>query len=97
MNTYKTSDGTRLKQSTIDSRIKNAKSKKISLMQDQFGYVFCEKCGVSNGTFIDCSHDISVKECKETGRTELAFDVNNITMLCRKCHEEKDKLNVQWT
>lgn len=92
MNSYSTSDGSRLKQSVIDSLIKKAKAAKIREMQDEYGYVFCEECNISNGTYLDCSHDISVKEAKESGRTELAFDVNNITIRCRKCHNKHDKL-----
>ena len=94
MNSYKCSDGSRLKQSTIDRLITKAKANKVRNQFEDHGYNFCEKCGISNGTYIDCSHDISVKECKENGRTELAFDVNNITMLCRGCHQIKDKLKL---
>lgn len=96
MNSYSTSDGSRLKQSVIDRLITKAKAEKVRQQFEDYGYNFCEKCGISNGTYIDCSHNISVKEAKETGRTELAFDVNNITMLCRSCHQKKDKLNLSF-
>ena len=96
MNSYATSDGSRLKQSTIDNLIRKAKAEKVREQFEEHGYNFCEKCGRSNGTYIDCSHNISVKECKETGQTELAFSTDNITMLCRPCHQKKDKLNTQW-
>ena len=92
MNSYSTSDGSRLKQSVIESLIKKAKAEKLRQMQDEYGYIFCEVCGISNGTYLDCSHDISVKEAKESGCTELAFDVNNITIRCRKCHQIHDGL-----
>lgn len=95
MNSYSTSDGTRLKQSVIDSLITKAKKQKLENQFNEFGYNFCEECGISNGTYLDCSHNESVKSCKENGRTEKAFDVNNITILCRKHHQEKDKLNIQ--
>lgn len=92
MNSYQCSDGTRLKQSVIERLIRKAKAEKVRQQFDEFGYNFCEECKVSNGTYLDCSHNVSVKKAKEEGRTELCFDVDNITMLCRKCHQKKDKL-----
>ena len=92
MNSYECSNGTRLKQSVIDRLITKAKAQKVREQFEDYQHNFCEECGISSGTYIDCSHDISVKEAKESGRTELCFDVNNITMLCRKCHQIKDKL-----
>jgi hypothetical protein len=92
MNTYECSDGSRLKQSVIERLITKAKAQKVRQQFDEHGYNFCEDCKISSGTYIDCSHDVSVKKAKETSRTELCFDVNNITMLCRKCHQIKDKL-----
>jgi predicted HNH restriction endonuclease len=92
VNSYKCSDGSRLKQSVIERLISKAKAQKVKQQFEDSGYNFCEQCGISNGTYIDCSHNVSVKESKETGRTELSFDVNNITMLCRNCHKIKDKL-----
>lgn len=92
MNSYRTSDGSRLKQSVIESLIKKAKAAKLQQQWDESGYNFCEDCGISSGTYLDCSHDISVKKAKESGRTELCFDVNNITIRCRKCHQTHDGL-----
>lgn len=96
MNSYKTSNGERIKQSVIDSLIRKAKAEKVRQQFDEHGYNFCENCGISNGTYIDVSHRISVKEAKETGRTELCYDVNNLDMLCRSCHQKRDKLNIQF-
>lgn len=92
MNTYECSDGTRLKKSVIDSLVRKAKEQKLRQFVDENGYVFCEECKVSNAFKFDCSHDLSVKKCQENGTTELAFDVNNISILCRKCHQIKDQL-----
>ncbi|WP_233901399.1 hypothetical protein [Tenacibaculum piscium] len=64
---------------------------------DEYGYNFCENCKRSNGTYIDCSHDVSVKKAKEIGKTELCFSVDNITMLCRDCHKKKDGLSLGWS
>jgi hypothetical protein len=93
MNTYKCSDGTRLKQSVIERLITKAKKEKIRQQFDEHGYNFCQQCGVSNGTYLDCSHIVSVKKAKENGNTELCFDVENIDILCRKHHKDRDKLN----
>ena len=93
MNSYSTSSGERLNQSTIDNLIRKAKAKKLQNHLDEFGYIFCEKCKKSGGSYFDCSHNISVKKCKENGETEKAFDVDNITILCRSCHQKNDKLN----
>lgn len=92
MNSYKTSDGSRLKQSTIDRLITKAKGEKLREQYENHGYNFCEVCGRSSGTYLDCSHIESVKSCKENGRTEKAFDVSNIRVLCRLCHQKHDKL-----
>ena len=92
MNTYQTSNGERIKQSVIDRLIRKAKAEKLRQQFDEHGYNFCEECGISSGVYLDCSHDISVKEAKESSRTELCWDVENITILCRKHHQIKDKL-----
>lgn len=92
MNSYKTSNGERIKQSVIESLVRKAKAEKVRQQIDEHGYNFCEECGVSSGTYLDCSHTESVKSCKENGRTEKAFDVNNLRILCRRCHQIHDKL-----
>ena len=92
-NTYSTSGGTRLTRSQIESRIRAAKSTVIDRQLLSHGYNFCEECGVnaSGGEPLDCAHDVSVKECLESGRAELAYDTMNIEVLCRPCHRKKDK------
>lgn len=92
MNSYSCSDGTRLKQSVIDSLIRKAKEQKLREQFDEHRYNFCEDCNISNGTYLDCSHNKSVKKCKEDGETELAFSVSNITIRCRSCHQKHDNL-----
>ena len=97
MNTYKCSNGDRLRKSVVDSLIRKAKGEKVRQQYEENGYNHCESCGISNGTYLDCSHDIPVKKCQEEGKTELAFDVENITILCRECHQKKDGLNLKWS
>ena len=86
MTTYKTSNGKRINKSVIDLRVKNAKQIKLSLM-DGF---FCQYCGTT-GYRLDMSHKISVKECQESGRSEIAYDLDNLELLCRSCHMEFEK------
>ena len=95
MNTYRCSDGTRLSQSQIETRIRVAKSNLIKNQLEQYGYNFCEDCKQNDCKPIDCSHNISVKEAKETGRTELCFSLSNLKLRGRKCHQIKDGLNIQ--
>lgn len=103
-NKFSTSTGERVTKSVIDKRVHEAKALKIEQMLDEHGYIFCEEededgnvCGknTSAGDPIDCSHTISVKECQESGRSELAWAVSNIKMRCRTCHARRDKLNIQ--
>jgi 5-methylcytosine-specific restriction endonuclease McrA len=98
MNTYSTSDGKRFTQSQIDRKIHQAKAEALRLQYEDHGYNFCEECGNNGtGTRLDCSHDISVKKAKENGQSEHAWNPVNITILCRTCHQEKDKLNLKFT
>ena len=90
MNYYKTSNGSHVAKSVVDYRIRESKKKKKEQFLKEHGYIFCEECGRSSGTFFDTSHDISVDECQNTGRTELAWDINNLTYRCRDCHNKHD-------
>lgn len=74
-------------------RLKKALEKQF----DNYGYNFCEDCGHNgSGTRLDCSHDISVKKAKEEGKTEQCWNVGNIVIRCRICHQIKDKNNIQF-
>ena len=91
MNTYKTSTGERLSKSVIDARVRKAKKEKIDEQFGEHGYNFCEDCKRSAGVYLDCSHDVSVDQCQKQGKSELAYDTNNITIRCRDCHRKHDK------
>ena len=95
MNHYKTSTGESVSQSTIDYRITEAKRDFLENHLHEHGYYFCEECGKSSGVILDCSHDISVKKAKENRMTEQCWNIKNLTLLCRECHQEKDGLNIQ--
>lgn len=92
MNTYKTSSGERISKSIIDARVRKAKKQKIDNQFEECGYNFCEDCGRSSGVYLDCSHDSSVDQCQKQGKSELAYDVDNLTIRCRFCHKKHDKM-----
>ncbi|MDB9801096.1 hypothetical protein OAB94_01840 [Flavobacteriaceae bacterium] len=96
MGSFKTSQGLRLETHHIDRLMRKAKENKIERMVYEHGYVFCEDCNRSGGVRIDCSHQISVKEAKESGRAELCYDVTNLKMLCRECHQKLDGLDLKF-
>lgn len=97
MNFYKTSTGEKFTTEQIESKMKFAKAKALEKQFNEYDYNFCEQCGRNAlGTRLDCSHDISVKKAKENGQSEQCWNVGNITILCRECHQKKDKLNIQF-
>lgn len=87
----KTSHGERISSAECDSLIREAKQTKLDEFYSEHGYYFCEECGRSEGR-IDCSHTIGVGKAKATGRTELCWDVENIKLRCRECHQKLDRL-----
>lgn len=96
MNSYNLSNGERIKKTVIDSRVKKAKEQVLDNQLIEFGYNFCVNCKRSTGVYLDCSHIVSVKDCQEMGKSELAYDVNNIEVLCRNCHKKIDKLYLKF-
>ena len=96
MNYFKTTTGERVSKATIDKNVHKAKAEKLALQLNKFGYNFCESCGQSTGTRLDCSHDQSVNDCQRDGKAELAWDIENITIRCRGCHQKKDGLDLQF-
>lgn len=96
MNHYTDSKGNKVSKSTIDRLVRQCKERKLEQMQDEHGYIFCEECGTSNSR-LDCSHTISVDQCQKNSsiNLELAWDVKNIRILCRTCHQEQDKLYIR--
>lgn len=77
-NTYLCSNGERVNQRQINSRLSKAKKGFIER------YV-CESCGKNQGT--DWSHTISQKRCKELHATELIWTEANGSWDCRECHQ----------
>ena len=82
MSSYYLSNGTKLSKSKIDSLVlKSKKEKRLNF--EGYG---CEHCKRSDQMFYDTSHIISVKECQEMRKSEIAYDVKNLELLCRNCH-----------
>lgn len=97
MGTYKLSNGDRITQKELDRKIRLAKKQKLSDWVISKGYPYCSVCERNDCQPIDMAHTISVKECKESGRSELAFDPRNIWPVGRKCHQKQDGLALQWS
>lgn len=96
-NTYRTSSGEKFTTAQVESKMRVAKAAALEKQYDEFDYNFCEECGRNaSNTRLDCSHDISVKKAKENGQTEQCWNIGNITILCRGCHQKKDGLNTQF-
>ena len=96
MNSYRLSNGEYIKKSVIDARVRMAKCDKLNIQLVNEGFNSCEDCGQSTGTYLDCAHIESVKSCQENGRSEKAYDVDNIRILCRKHHQEYDGLDLKF-
>lgn len=95
MNHYQTSSGERVSKKEIDKRTSEAKKQKLQEQFDEHGYNFCQECFRNDCLPLDCSHEISVDEAQKSGRSELAWDVTNIKIRGRNCHQRFDKLNTQ--
>ncbi len=92
MGSYSDSEGNRWTQQQIDRKVRQAKEQKLNEFFNTHGYYVCEDCCRNDCKPIDCSHDISVDKCKKDGKTELAWDVENITLRGRRCHMKHDKM-----
>jgi hypothetical protein len=86
MNTYQTSTGERVTKSVIDRKVREAKKMKLQSQIRNRGFNYCEVTGLTRGQYLDCSHIISVDQCQKSGRSEIAWDLDNIQVLCRSEH-----------
>ena len=87
----KTSSGNRITTEETNARIKIAKAQKLFEIELEYGYHFCEDCRTNSGR-IDLSHTIGIGKAKQDGMTELCWDVSNIKLRCRDCHNKLDRL-----
>jgi len=97
MNYYKTSDGKRVSKTFIDGQVKKAKEAKIHKHMQLYGYMFCTECRRNDCKPIDCAHIVSVDECQKTGRSELAWDLDNIKIIGRSHHQKMDGLDLKFS
>ncbi len=102
-----TSTGETLTRAEFNRRVNEAKEKKIQDQLNRFDFNFCEDCskegriskiriGGIDFDFLDSSHEISVKECIELGRAELAYNIDYLTIRCRYHHRIFDKSNLKF-
>ena len=95
-NSYRLSNGDRITKSQIDARVKKAKAIVLDNQMKDYGFNFCEVCQRSSGVRLSCSHIVSTKTCQEIGNSELAYDVENVEILCLKCHSRRDLLDLRF-
>lgn len=92
-NTSEGSDGVRYTTAQVNKRVSDTKAKFVEEFRDNHGYHFCESCKKSTGVRLTCSHILSVDYCKKEGMTEVAWDINNLELLCIKCHDLHERLS----
>ena len=87
MNSYKQSNGETITKRQIDIKTRKAKKTFLERFISENGYYYCERDLITSDR-LDCSHIISVKEAQNSGRSELAWDLNNLELLSREAHEQ---------
>jgi len=94
MNTYSDNKGNRYTTPQIEQKIKKSALLKLEIQFVEYGYNFCEQCKRNDCKPIDVSHTVSRKTAKENATVELLWDLDNLEILGRRCHQKKDKLNL---
>ena len=87
MTTYQMTDGTRIKKSVLDRKVTAAKIKYIQQCGEEGILNMCMALG--HNVFdepVDNSHIISVDRCQKLGKSELAYDINNLQRESRSQH-----------
>lgn len=95
--TYSDSFGNRWKTDQINRKSDKAAKEVIDMQFLEHDYNFCEKCRRNDCKPLDASHTVSRKKAKEDGNVEILWKHTNFEILCRKCHQIKDKLNLKFT
>lgn len=88
-NTVQCSDGQRLSRLALELNIKLAKILYREKMQVE-GKYYCEVSGVA-GEDLDTSHIVSVDDCIKQGKSEHAYNDENLELLTRKEHEKWER------
>lgn len=94
--TYSDSFGNRWTTKQIDAKIARAGIEKLDIQFLEHGYNFCSRCKRNDCRPIDVSHTISRKKAKEDGCVEVLWELDNLEILGRKCHQKKDKLDLKF-
>ena len=81
---FKTSQGERLTKKQIDTLIRRCKEEFIRICEYS-DTNYCEACGMTSAK-LTCSHIISVNKCQNDGKTEFAYDTDNLQLECITCH-----------
>lgn len=97
MNTYSDSNGKRWTTPQIERKIRVIALEYLDTQFIDNGYNFCERCKKNECKPLDVSHTISRRSAKEKGNVEVLWQFSNLEILGRKCHQKKDKLNIQHT
>ena len=92
MNTYSDSKGNRYTTEQINRKSDKSAKLLIELQFLDHGYNFCTECLRNDCKPIDVSHTVSRKQAKEDGCVEVLWDLDNLEILGRRCHQIKDKL-----
>ena len=96
MNTYYDSKGNKYTTSQIERRIKKSALLLLDTQLLNYGYNFCERCKSNDCKPLDVSHNISRKFAKEHSIVEVLWDLSNLEIIGRSCHQKKDKLNLNY-
>ena len=94
--TYKDSQGNRYTTEQIDRKAAKVAKDLLELQFINEGYNYCTCCKRNDCKPIDVAHIISRKQAKESGKVELIWDMDNMKILGRNCHQKYDKLNLQY-
>jgi len=87
---FKTSEGERLSKTTIDNRIRATKREFLDEAAEEGKGCYCWSCGSSQER-LSCSHIISVNNCQNDGRCEVAYLKDNLQLECLSCHAETER------
>lgn len=94
---YPMSNGDYIDKKDIDRNVRKAKAQKLEEQLEEFGYNFCTKCNRNDCIPVTNAHIISVDECQKTGRSELAWDLDNIALEGIPCHQKRDGLDLKFS
>lgn len=97
MNKYTLSNGLKIEKSAIDRNIRKAKEQKLNEHYDLYSRYVCTKCFRNDCIPIDVSHIESTDSCQKNGYAEKSWDLNNLQVIGRRCHQKHDKLDLKFS